>query len=184
MPFPWHHFGCICFAGWFVYSFMGASSKTKLAALKIFTHLQVTGSSGCFFRCGGQVHMSRFSRGSVLLFGCVCIQLAILSLWHLGITHSLGSLRWSAQSNRGVEVAHHFWLSRCRSKLLLTDTKIAERTCVIQSEIYSFQESWFKVLKQPWKVTCLLFLLLQQVFHLICFFMFFIHKSETELLQA
>lgn len=129
MSFPWHHFGCICFSVWFVYSFMGASPQTKLADLKIFTHPQVTGSSGCFFSCGGQVRMGHFSKGSVLLFGCVCILLAIVSLWPLGITHFFGSLRWLAQRNQRIVVACCFWLRRCRSKLLLTNTKIVENLC-------------------------------------------------------
>lgn len=56
---------------------MDASPKTKLAALKIFTHPEETGSTGCFFNCGGQVHMGHFSKGSVLLFGCSAFSLLL-----------------------------------------------------------------------------------------------------------
>lgn len=84
---------------------------------------------GVFLVVRGRCRWAIFPKALVLLFGCVCIQLAIVSLWHLEITHSLGSLTWPAQRNQGIEVAHHFWLSRCRSKLLLTYTKVVENMC-------------------------------------------------------
>lgn len=110
-----------------------------------------------------------------------CIQLAIVSLWHLGITHSLGSLRWLAQRNQGIEVARCFWLSRCKSKHLLTYTKIVENMYNSVWNLFfsrSLVEGTQTILKSD---MLMFFLLLHQFFHLICFFMFLIYKSENEI---
>lgn len=69
-------------------------ASPKLAAIKILLVIMWLVPMGVFLVVEDMSIQAIFCKGSVLVFSCVWIQLAILSQWCLGIPHSLGSLGW------------------------------------------------------------------------------------------